>query len=59
MDAESDELNSCSQTVYNILHILTLLNFKVLFPKLMLNAWCLYCYQAVTLIVVSDMQAFC
>lgn len=30
MDTESDELNSCSQTVYNILCILTLLNFKVL-----------------------------
>lgn len=55
MDEESGELNSCSQTVYSILHI----DFKVLFPKLMLNAWCTRCYQVIILIVFLDMQTFC
>lgn len=47
-----------NQTVYNILHIMTLFSFKVLYPKLMLNAFCIYCHQAITLTVFLTMQIF-
>ena len=60
MDAQGNIIMANCPGQDSLLQTSTLLNFKVLFPKLMLSAWLTYIFiyhqEAITTIVFSHMQ---